>query len=358
MLQTALLLAAVAVSQIEIETKYDKSNNYTMYTRQLSVQSAGEYTKGLSIFATHSGEKRKRATDSDFVTLLFAYLSSEATFKGDHKVIIKQSRDEFAISSNFKERKDEKNNRIAELFYVEITIGELRKRLNRDEPWEVKIGTNKEAAPVGSITRGKIKDFLDFIQAPLVDEKDQDEPKQASLRNNGAGAVSQHDIETNYDKFRDYTAYTKELQYIIGKDDGERITIYLFATHNGEERKRLLPDDEVTLMIYRRGKRWRYLKDHEVIMMEGRNRFKIETDYSESMDDKNHGVNEHIHASMTIEEARKRLESGRNWEIKIGVEEPIQFARNTLKKIKEFLDYLQSSDASGKKTEPTTKAGE
>jgi len=357
MLHTALLLAVVAVSQSEIETRYDKFRDYTAYSRKLGEIQDGDDTVSLSVSALHEGERRKAISDSGEITLYVFRSSPRSRYLNNHDVIVMEGLNRFKTESRYSRDISKDGDRVYEDVNIDIRVGEAKEHLSGKD-WEVKIGFEKPI-PVGQVTRRKIKEFLDYIQAPSVDKEDQDKPKEEPLRKNGAVAVSPHDIKTNYDKFRDYTAYTKDLQYIVGKEDGETIKIYLFATHDGEERKRLLPGNEVTLMIYRRGKRWRYLKDHEVIMMEGRNRFKIEAEYSESLDDKHHAVNEHIQASMTIEEARKRLESGRDWEIKIGFEDPIRFAANTRKKIEVFLDYLQSDDkVSDKRTEPAKKTDE
>jgi hypothetical protein len=44
---------------------------------------------------------------------------------------------------------------------------------------------------------------------------------------------------------------------------------------------------------------------------------------------------------MTVEQAKERLASGKDWEIKIGFHETIPLGPKTRRKIQEFIDYVQ-----------------
>jgi hypothetical protein len=359
MLHATLLLTAVAVSQAEIDTKYLKFSDQTMYARQLSTEPAGEYINGLTVFATHSGEKRKRAADSDSVTLLFSVGGPKARFEGDHKVVIMQGRDEFVIRSFFKEQRDEQNRTIAGHFHVQMTIGEARKRLERDEPWKVKLGV-QNAEPIGPITRDKLKDFLDFIQAPLVDQKHQDKPREEPLRKKGAVSISQHDIKTNYDKLSDYTVYRRQLGEIQDDNDAvsliDAVSLSVSALHRGEAGRAIPDSGHITLNVFRSSPRWRYLNDHDVIVMEGRNRFRTEARYIGDTSKEGDRVNEFVHIDIRVGEAKEHV-SGEDWEVKIGTEKPFHMGLATRRKIKEFLDYIQApasgtSDGAKKNNSP------
>jgi hypothetical protein len=152
--------------------------------------------------------------------------------------------------------------------------------------------------------------------------------------------LAQSGIETKYDKFRDYTAYRMDLGKTEDEDDGGH-DFSLSAHHKGEERKALGESDSVTLLVYHYGPRWLYLQQHDVIMMEGRNKFDIETHYAHDLSIKYNEVNEFIHIQMTIGEARKRLKSGKDWEIKIGYKEPLPLGPKARRRILEFLDFVQ-----------------
>jgi hypothetical protein len=158
-----------------------------------------------------------------------------------------------------------------------------------------------------------------------------------------ASVVAQSDIKTKYDKFEDYTSYSVLLEKREDPDDSD-VSYYigLSCYHEGEERKPMPGSKEITLRIARFGPRWRYSEDHDVKMMEGRNRFDVSrTKYEKSVDDELRKRFENISIYITIAECRKRLESGKDWEIKIGLEEPLSLGQKTLNKIKAFLDYVQ-----------------
>jgi hypothetical protein len=155
-----------------------------------------------------------------------------------------------------------------------------------------------------------------------------------------ASIVAQSDIETKYDKFDDATTYTVLLEKT--RDDDDSHFMVLACRHKGEGRKPMPGSKDISLQIAHFGPRWLYSEKHDVKMMEGRNRFVLlETDYEKSVDDKDGRAKEFIHIDMTIAEGRKRLESGKDWEIKIGDREPISLGDKTRKKIKAFLDHVQ-----------------
>ncbi len=151
--------------------------------------------------------------------------------------------------------------------------------------------------------------------------------------------LSQSGIVTKYDKFRDYTSY--RMNVARAENDGDVHVCSVNAYHSGEEKKALKDSDSIMLLVYHYGPRWLYLRDHDVIMMEGQTKFAIEQDYSGEVDRKNEGVDEFIHITMSIEEAKTRLKSGKDWEIKIGLEEPRSLGRIERKKIAEFIAFVQ-----------------
>jgi len=169
-------------------------------------------------------------------------------------------------------------------------------------------------------------------------------------------AVAQSEIETKYDKFDDETRYYFQLGRQFNGDEYRSLSLH--ADQKGEQRRRFSDSETITLLVYRSGRGWLYLNDHDVVVMEGRNRFVIRTDYDSKIDEKDHKCNEYVHIEMHISEAKKRMESGKDWEIKIGVEEPFPIGPVTRKKIKEFLDFIQDAKLEDKKKEdPPKKKG-
>jgi hypothetical protein len=158
----------------------------------------------------------------------------------------------------------------------------------------------------------------------------------------GASVLAQSGIETEYDKFRDFTFYRLDLGE-MGDDEDEAGThaFSISALHAGKERKPIADSDPIRLGILRSGRRWRYIDRHDVIMMEGDNRFKIRSYYKGELDSKNAEVNEYFGITMTAGQAKERLASGQDWEIKIGFWDPIPLGPKTRRKIQEFIDYVQ-----------------
>jgi hypothetical protein len=153
-------------------------------------------------------------------------------------------------------------------------------------------------------------------------------------------AVADDKIETSYDKSHNYTSYLYHLGII---EEGEEYqSLYVSAIHDGEERKKIPDNDTLGFLVYKTGPDWKYLKNHNVIVMEGRNRLKILAKYESEINRKNHECVERIEFEMTLAEAKKGLESGHNWVIKIGNEDPIPVGRVMRAKIKEFVEYIQS----------------
>jgi hypothetical protein len=152
--------------------------------------------------------------------------------------------------------------------------------------------------------------------------------------------VSQSDIETEYDKFYDYTDYTLKLGRVVEDEDFAGVhTFSVSATHRGKDRKAIADSDTFDLMIMRRGRTWRYLKDHKVIVMEGDNRFVIETNYDSDVG--SNAVYEFFHIRVALEEAKNRLKSGKDWEIKIGFSDPLTLGPVARRKIGDFIHYIQ-----------------
>ncbi len=324
MVSTALLVTALVVSQSEIETKYDKFRDMTSYYQLLGRSQNGEETQRLSIAAHHKGEERQATKDSDHIALFIYRRGPGWRYLEHHDVIMMEGRNRFAIDSTYDSKIDE--GECTEHITIDMRTSEAKKGLESGKDWEVKIGF-RDPIPIGSVTRKKIKEFLDYVQYSPSQEK------------KAESALAQSDIESTYDKFNDWTAYRMQLGNI--EDDGGVHRFLINGYHDGQERKPFTDSDSVDLAIFRFGPHWRYLRDHEVIVMEGKNRFVIEGSYSSDVDDKNGRVKEVIHIHLSISEARKRLESDKDWEIKIGVKEPIPLGSRMRKKIKEFLDYLQ-----------------
>jgi hypothetical protein len=151
--------------------------------------------------------------------------------------------------------------------------------------------------------------------------------------------LSQSGVETKYDRFRDSTSYRMDIAKAVSDDDTHTCSIH--AHHRGEEKKALKDTDSIMLMVYHYGPRWLYLRDHDVIVMEGRTKFDIEQSYRGELDKKGDGVDEFIHITMSITEAKVRLKSDKDWEIKIGLEEPRSLGRIERKKIAQFIAFIQ-----------------
>lgn len=152
--------------------------------------------------------------------------------------------------------------------------------------------------------------------------------------------VADGKIETSYDKSHNYTLYLYHLGII---EEGETYqSLSVSASHDGEEPKKIPDNDTLAFLVYKTGPDWKYLKNHDVIVTEGRNRLKVLAKYESEINRKNHERVESIHFEMTLAEAKKGLESGNNWEIKIGREDPIPVGPVTRAKIKEFVEHIQS----------------
>jgi hypothetical protein len=333
MLHTALLLAAVAVSQSEIQSKYDRFRDTTFYRRTLGVLDNGKEYRALSISASHKGEERKRFKDAQFVTITIYRHGPRWRYLDDHDVVIMQGRKRFKTQTLYDHKIDEEDHTCKEFMGVRVEIAELRSGMANDEEWDVKTGID-QPFPIGPVTRRKIKEYLDYIQASTSGTGD-DKKKVASPKQ----AVSAGEIEVKYDKFDDETSYFNPIDHQY--EGKEYRNLSLHANHKGEKRRRFDDSETITLLVTRRGDGWLYLDDHDVIVMEGRNRFVIETDYDNKIDSKDHKCYEYVHILMPISEARKRLASRRDWEIKIGTEQPFSLDEATRKKIAAFLDYLQ-----------------
>src|SRR4051794_18455319 len=98
-------------------------------------------------------------------------------------------------------------------------------------------------------------------------------------------------IETRYEKFRDYTTYTMDLGTTKGDDSTHMFTVRYY--HKGESRQPARDQDRVILNIFRYGPRWLYLQDHDAFLMQGRDRIRPEkTTYDSEFDPKDSEVNE------------------------------------------------------------------
>jgi hypothetical protein len=148
-------------------------------------------------------------------------------------------------------------------------------------------------------------------------------------------------IETRYDKFRDYTTYNMDLGDLVAEDDC--IEIAISRIHKGEDRIPARDTDHVHLGIYRFGKRWRYIQHHDAIMMQGRSRFApLRVAYSPKSDLEDGEVMESFHFHFTFEEVKSHLRDRKTpWEIKLGYEDPLSIGRETLAKIDAFIKEMQ-----------------
>jgi hypothetical protein len=149
--------------------------------------------------------------------------------------------------------------------------------------------------------------------------------------------------QTTYDKFDDSTRYRTHLARVEGEDSVHGF--FLFYHHKGEGRVPARDSGEVHLMVGRSGKDGLYLKNHDVAMMQGRERFQIsETRYDNEINSKYGKVHEFIQVSLTIEEIKKHLKTRTPWEIKIGVGDPLTIDPEALAKVAAFIEAIQKPE--------------
>jgi hypothetical protein len=119
----------------------------------------------------------------------------------------------------------------------------------------------------------------------------------------------------------------------------------LYYHHKGEGRVPARDSDRVNLMVYRYGKDWLYLKDHDVVMMRERDRFLIlRTAYENEIDSKYGTFDEFIHINLTIEEVKKHLKTRTPWEIEIGFKNPFTINPKALAKVAAFIEAIQKPE--------------
>jgi hypothetical protein len=149
--------------------------------------------------------------------------------------------------------------------------------------------------------------------------------------------------KTKYDKFHDCTLHQLGLMKVEEEDNVH--DFLLFYVHDGEGCVPASDSDMVDLAIVRSGMDWLYLKDHDVVMMQGRDRFRIlETGYDNKINSKYGGFSEFIHIYLTIAEVKKHLKTRTPWEIKIGFKDPFTIDPKALAKVDAFIKAIQKPE--------------
>jgi hypothetical protein len=161
------------------------------------------------------------------------------------------------------------------------------------------------------------------------------------------------EIRSSYDKFDDTTSYRVHLGDF--EEDKDYFSLSIRAWHKGEGRTKFRDNQFVSFTVYRKGPKLRYLDFQDVKLMQGRNNIKTIAIYRHEIDDEDHSGKEFFTIHAQISNLRIGLESDKDWEMKIGIDQPIPIGPAARKKIKEFLDYIQAGP-SGKEESQVIEA--
>jgi hypothetical protein len=149
--------------------------------------------------------------------------------------------------------------------------------------------------------------------------------------------------EVKYDKFDDRTDYRVNLMKVEEQDDVHDFSLY--HSHKGEGRVPARDSDKVDMLVYRHGRDLRYQKFHGLVIMQGRDRFRIlEPLYDNAFDTKLREISELIDVDMTIAEVKKHLKTRTPWEVKIGIEDPFTIDPMALAKVAAFIEAIQKPE--------------
>jgi hypothetical protein len=157
-----------------IDTKYDKFDDYTMYSMHIWDNPYGKDDYRFSVYITHKGEKPRRFEDSEMIKLSYHHVGPRAKFSEDDRVMVMQGRDRLKIKSHYSKSRDEDNGDTREVVWIEISLGEARKRVDIDENWEVKVGI-ESPYPFNRVCRQRLKRFIQYIDRLAAGETKSDQ---------------------------------------------------------------------------------------------------------------------------------------------------------------------------------------
>ena len=146
-----------------------------------------------------------------------------------------------------------------------------------------------------------------------------------------------------YDKFKDRTFISIDLMKLPGEEDGYS-NVSVHTSLKGKNPKKIDEDGWISIHIYRSGKNWRYLRDHETAIMCGDDHIPFWHDrvpsYNHDMDDGD--CNESVGMTFSLETMKSFLAKNRDWDIKIGSQEPFSLGTRQRAKMRAFIKYLEN----------------
>jgi hypothetical protein len=156
----------------------------------------------------------------------------------------------------------------------------------------------------------------------------------------GQAPTLPEETEVKYDKFHDSTMIILGLDEFTTEAGTHLPDIY--THHKGKEP---VPSAFVTFGILRYGKHWEYLKHHDVFIMCGEQRLKInKTSYESEVDSKDpdNPCNEHFHIRVMAPLLEQMLELDRDLEVKIGTHKPFTIGPKSRDKMLQFVKAVRS----------------
>ena len=144
-----------------------------------------------------------------------------------------------------------------------------------------------------------------------------------------------------YDKFKDRTFISIDLMKVPGEEGYSNISMN--TGHAGKNPKKIDEDGWINVHIYRSGKNWRYLRDHDVAVMCGDDHIPFwkdkEPSYDHDMDDGD--CNESVGMTFSLETMKRFLAKNQDWEIKIGSQDPFSLGTRQRAKMRSFIKFLE-----------------
>jgi hypothetical protein len=162
--------------------------------------------------------------------------------------------------------------------------------------------------------------------------------------------------ETKYNKFYDITVYRTDLGWVKREESTHHILLCYDQLGKGRVPGR--DSDAVEMLVLRSGKDWLYLKEGDVVVMQGQDRFRISgtgygngsrnsrTGYGDEINfnSKYGGGTEFIRVFTTIAEVKEHLKTWTPWKVKIGSEDPLTIGPKALAKVGVFIRAIQKPE--------------
>jgi hypothetical protein len=123
--------------------------------------------------------------------------------------------------------------------------------------------------------------------------------------------------------------------------EGGTLKFVVLCHRRGEKPQARTDSDRLLLSVAWVGRYWRYTQDHDIYLVEGKTRFRLAATLYDNARALNGEVSELVTAVMTIEEAKRRLESGNDWEVKIGLDDPLTLGPKARANIERFIKTIQ-----------------